>query len=254
VKSIFLLICILIFPTTCFSDASKIADGDYPFRPGEKLTYELFWEVIPAGTAVLEVRPMETVDGTRAYHFAFTVKSTPFIDNFYKVRDFVDAYVDTSMTHSILYRQKQQEGKHKRDIAVTFDWIKAQTQYENFGKKTKPIPILPGTFDPLSVFYAFRLRQLGENMTFEIPVSDGKKCTIGKARILERQTIKVASGEYDTFLVEPDMKDVGGVFNKSKDAKLHVWVTSDENHIPVKITSKVVVGRFVAELVSIEKN
>jgi hypothetical protein len=64
----------------------------------------------------------------------------------------------------------------------------------------------------------------------------------------------VPCGIFDTYLVEPDLKDIGGVFRKSKNAKLEVWVTSDNRHIPVKIKSKVIVGSFVAELISEAKS
>lgn len=60
----------------------------------------------------------------------------------------------------------------------------------------------------------------------------------------------MASGTYDTYLIEPELKHVGGVFEKSKNAKIQLWVTADKRRIPVKIKSKVVVGSFVGELVS----
>ena len=49
---------------------------------------------------------------------------------------------------------------------------------------------------------------------------------------------------YDTYLIEPELKHVGGVFEKSKDAKIQLWVTADEHRIPVKIASKVAIGHF----------
>jgi len=85
-----------------------------------------------------------------------TTRTYPVIDLFYKVRDRIDAYTDAAMTHSILYK-KRKEGKSKRNVVVNFDWAKPEAQYSNFGKKSNPIPIQPGSFDPLSVFYAFRL-------------------------------------------------------------------------------------------------
>jgi hypothetical protein len=42
------------------------------------------------------------------------------------------------------------------------------------------------------------------------------------------------------------------VFEKSKDARIQLWVTADRRHIPVKIKSRVVVGTFVGELVTAE--
>lgn len=141
-----------------FSKNIEAAEKNFPFYPGEKLTFQLKWTLIPAGEGILEVLPIETINGVKAYHFVLTAKSNSFVDLFYKVRDRIDAYTDIEMNHTILYKKKQREGK---------------TQ-----------------------------------------------------------------------------KDVGVVFEKSKNAKIQVWVTADKRRMPVKIKSKVVVGSFVGELVS----
>jgi hypothetical protein len=62
----------------------------------------------------------------------------------------------------------------------------------------------------------------------------------------------VPYGSFDTWLIEPDIKDVGGVFEKSKNAKIQIWITNDERRIPVLLRSKVIVGSFYAELIKIE--
>jgi hypothetical protein len=240
------LVCFVLAPTT---DALA---NDFPFEPGEKLTFEVRWAFIPAAEAVLEILPLETFNGKKAYHFVMTTRTNAFADVFYKVRDRFDGYADEKMDHSVLYKKKG-SGKKQRDITVTFDWEKRQAQYVSLDEVRKPIPILPGSFDPLSVFYAFRLTPLKEGLELQVPVADGRKCVMGKARVIRRETIKVRGVSYDTFFVEPDLEHVGGVFEKSPKAKVQIWVTADANQIPVKLKSKVVVGSFVAELVSIEK-
>ena len=219
----------------------------FPFSPGEKLTFQVTWSFIPAGEGILEILPMEKVNGIRSYHFVMTTRTYPIIDLFYKVRDRIDAYTDAAMSHSILYK-KRKEGKSKRNVVVNFDWAKPEAQYSNFGKKSNPIPIKPGAFDPLSVFYAFRLHALKEQMELQAPVTDGKRCVIGKVKIVRRATVKVASGTYDTFLVEPELKHIRGVFKKSKNAKLQIWISADHRRIPVRIRSKVFIGNFVADV------
>jgi hypothetical protein len=134
---------------------------------------------------------------------------------------------------------------------VNFDWEKLQARYSNFDERGKPVAILPGSFDPLSVFYSFRLFQLQEGDDLEAPVTDGRKCIVGKAKVIKREKIKVKDAVYDTFLVEPDLEQLGGVFEKSKNAKLQIWVTADGASIPVRVKSEVFVGSFVAELVSL---
>ena len=52
------------------SPGSEAAEKDFPFYPGEKLTFELRWEFVPAGEATLEVLPMVTVNGLKSYHLS----------------------------------------------------------------------------------------------------------------------------------------------------------------------------------------
>ena len=234
-----------------FINSLQASDQNFPFYPGEKLTFELKWAFIPAGEAVLEVLPLETVQGVTSYHFALTVRSNAFIDNFYKVRDRIDAFADLEMTHALLYKQKQQEGTTQRDIVVNFSWEKFQAQYTNFNNQQAPIDIFPGSFDPLSAFYFVRLFEPKKKLMLERPVTDGKKCIIGKAFFIKKETVTVAAGTYDTYLMEPETEKIGGVFEKSQGAKIQIWITADQRRIPVKIKSKVVVGSFTGELVSV---
>jgi hypothetical protein len=244
------LICIF---TICGSSiVSNAIEKELPFSPGEKLTFKLKWMFITAGEAVLEVLPFETINHVKSYHFALTAKSSSFVDHFYKVRDRIDAYMSEEMTHSMLYKKDQHEGKRIRDEVVEFDWKRNKAQYSNFKKRRKPIDISPGTFDPLSAFYYVRLVDIKENSVVERPVTDGKKCVVGQAAVIRREEIKIAGVTYDTYLIEPDLRHVGGVFEKSKDAKIQIWITADKRRIPVKLKSKVVVGSFVGELVSAE--
>ena len=46
------------------------------------------------------------------------------------------------------------------------------------------------------------------------------------------------------------MNNLGGVFNKSPKGLLKVWYSHDDRRVPVKVSSKVVVGSFTATLKS----
>ena len=153
----------------------------FPFYPGEKLIFQLKWTLVPAGEGILEILPIETINGVNAYHFVLTARSNSFIDFFYKVRDRIDAYTDIEMTHTILYKKKQHEGKTKRDVVVNFNWNNNKARYSNMKNVREPIDVLKGSFDPLSAFYYIRLFDLKKKLTIERPVTDGKKCIIGKS-------------------------------------------------------------------------
>ena len=128
------------------------AEGHHPFWPGEKMHFVLKYGPIPAGTATLEVHDMDKIKDLEAYHFVLTARSNSFIDIFFKVRDRIDSYTDTGMNHSLYYKKDQKEGKTRRYIRVDFDWEKKESTYVNFDTEPKTISLMPGTFDPLSVF------------------------------------------------------------------------------------------------------
>jgi hypothetical protein len=244
-----LIVCAFCF--TAQARESSTATTRPPFTPGERLSFVLSWSGIPAGKATLEVLPMADKETRPAYHFRMTAESNAFVDVFYKVRDRIDSYVDPRITRSLRYLKKQHEGSRRRDIVVEFDPAGRSAHYKD-EKRNKTISLKEGTFDPLGIFYYARTQPLAPGHQIQRRVTDGLKNIMGRARIVSRQKITVIAGTFDTLLMEPEMEHIGGVFEKSKGAKIRLWVTDDARRIPVKIASKVVVGSFVGELAAIE--
>lgn len=248
------LMLALIFTTVpsslCIGSSMQGFDKNVPFSVGERLIYRGRWGVLPAGEVTLEVLPKETIDGMETYHFAMITKTNAAVDLLYKIRERQDSYIDANITHSILYK-KRNESKHPRDIIVNFDWEKHEASYANFGEKMAPIHIVPGSFDPLALFFILRLQDLKENSVIEIPVTDGKKNIGVKATVTKREMIKVEEKTYDTFLVTPDMERLENIVKKSDDPQLKIWFAADNKKIPVKMQSKVGIVSFIFELVSI---
>lgn len=243
-----LWVAVVLFGANPVRAEGDAAANGTAFQPGERLTFALKWTIVPAGTAVLEVLPREHMAGLDAFHFVLTARSNAFVDAFYMVRDRVDAWADAAMKRSLLYRKKQREGSTRRDITVTFDWEAMTVQYVNGNDVRDPIAITEGSFDPLSIFYWSRFAPLSVGGRLQRPVTDGKKHVLGIAHVVRREYIRVPAGRFDTFLIEPDLRHVGGVFEKSPGAKLQLWVTADRRRLPVKLKSKVVVGSFTGEL------
>ncbi len=252
VQPLLLLAVFLTGPLPPVGAAEK--DAVTAFAPGERLVFELRWAFLTVGTATLEVLPLQTINAQPARHFVMTAESNAFLDTLYKVRDRIDTFTDADLTRSVLYKKQQHEGPTIRQIEVQFDWENLKMRYlktEKGGGEDKLVPMMPGSFDPLAAFYNVRnTKNIGVGAIVESPITDGNRNVIGRARIVKRETIKVKGTRYATFLVEPELKDVGGVFEKSKDARIQIWVTADHRRIPVRLKSKVAVGSFVGDLVS----
>ena len=236
---------------SCAGSGIEVFKREVPFHPGERLLYRAKWGVLPAGEVTLEVLPKETIEGVETYHFAMIMKTNAAVDLLYKIRERQDSYIDTDITHSILYK-KRAEGKHPRDVIINFNWEKREAFYSNFGRNTAPIKILPGSFDPLALFFILRLHSFKESSVIEIPITDGKKNVGLKATIAKREIIKIGAKVYDTFAVIPGMESLENVVKKSDDPQLKIWFTADDRKVPVKIQSKVGVVSFIFELAQAE--
>ena len=245
-----LLPVILVF---CFLPArTGLAEQvSLPFRPGEKFTYRITWSGIPIGYAVLEVLPLAEINGKPAQHFVLRGKTEGVVDVFYRVHTRIDGFTDPAVTRTVFFKN-QVSGRHNKQITYQFDWENHLLRRTDNGRKRPPISILPGTFDLLSVFYFSRLRPLAVNTVYKCPVTDGKKNVIGRVTVVRRETITVADKAYETFLLEPETRHIGGVFKKSRNPKIQLWVTADSRRIPVRVRSKVIVGSFYGELVAAE--
>ncbi|MEN8211203.1 MAG: DUF3108 domain-containing protein [Thermodesulfobacteriota bacterium] len=237
---IFLLLC-----KPVFSENTKM-----PFTIGEKLEYSLNWGGIKAGTASLEVMPAKKINGEKACRFVMHAKTTPFIDRIYKVRDTFISVANSGLAFSYYYIKKQHEGKRKKNITVTFDNKKNTAQYVCKKKAKKPISIEPGTIDPLTALYYTRIMIDNDVNSIQRYVTDGKKNILGRVKVIKKDIIEINGKNIESFLVEPDMQNIGGVFKKSKHAKLQIWLSADDRRIPLMIKSKVIVGSFTALLIS----
>ncbi|MFH2091640.1 MAG: DUF3108 domain-containing protein [Pseudomonadota bacterium] len=229
--------------------------GKLPFAVGEQIVYTISWEMIPAGKAWFKVLDFTDMNGQKAWHFVLEAKSKAYVDLFYKIRDKFESQTNEAFTHSLLYK-KTQRGKADKQVVVEFDWTQKKATYSNFGGKRDPIDIPENTFDPLSSFYKLRSLPLNEwrlenKEKLFFPVTDGKKCFIQEGQILKQETLTLDSGTYDTYLIAPQVTHFSGVFEKSDNPTVMVWVSADERQVPVRIKIKVLIGSIIFDLAAI---
>lgn len=218
-----------------------------PFLPGEKLEYDLSWGIFPIGHASLEVAFKE-ISSNEPWEIRFFVRTNDFADAIYKVRTEITSWVDSNFTKSLRYIKSQQEGKTKKEIEVDFDYNQRKVIYSEKGREPLNISLNKKVFDPLAIAYAFRYRPVGAGGQKVLPTSDGKKLIDVTVTVGETEKVRVPFGSFQANDVIPNMKTLSGVFKKSPKGILRVWYSNDKRRIPIKISSKVVVGSFTAKL------
>ncbi len=218
-----------------------------PFNPGDHFYYDVKWGIMKVGEVEMLVERAEEGE-VGELKFILLLRTTPWADLLYRVRNRIESFTDGEVTQTLHYRKNQREGSLHREIVVDVDWDKQSAQYSNFGEPLDPIPIEPGCQDPYSILFAYRLHEKKIGQTIRIPVTDGKKTLMTEIEIVRKERVKVEAGKFDCVSVSADVKGLGGVFRKSENAAIDLWFSNDEHEIIVKMTSSVNVGKFRVEL------
>ena len=217
------------------------------FHIPEKLVYELRWMGIKAGTASIEIINEEDI--TKIISQAHSAK---FISLFYKVEDRIESTLSQGSSLSpigqpIKYRVKIREGRHRRDKEVIFDRGKGKALYFDYrNNEEEEFEVPSPVFDPVSGFYYFRTLELVVGEPVYITVFDSKKIWDVEILVLRKEKVTLPAGTFDTIVVKPLLKSEGIFFRKGE---VHIWLTDDLKHIPVKLTLKVKIGHVTATLV-----
>lgn len=210
------------------------------FGVGEKLSFDINYGFINAGTASMEVSRLIEYNDRPCYQIQTRARSNSFFSSFYRVEDRVESITDAVGIFSWRFEKDLSEGNYKAKRQCTFDQPR-QLVYE--GKDT--ISVAPFIQDALSTLYFARTQKLeiGKSLYLDNYV-DGKSYKL-EVKVLREETIKVNAGSFDCLVVEPLTSSVGVFKNEGR---LTVWLTNDRLKMPVLMKSKVLVGSISAEL------
>jgi hypothetical protein len=213
------------------------------FKEGERLVFDVGYSFITAGEAVMSVPRVDTLFGRPAYQVLFTVNSTKAFSWIYKVDDRYETYLDIQGMFPWHFTQRVREGSYSRDFEAWFDQINNIAYADN-----KQYPIPPYVHDAVSAFYFVRTLDYSKSRVGEkIILQNFFKDTtyVLSVKFLGRQRIEVDAGTFDCIIVEPLMRE-GGLFKS--EGRVLIWLTDDERKIPVKVSTKVVIGSIESEL------
>jgi hypothetical protein len=228
-----------------------------PIWVGEKLTYQVTYLGIPAGTFTLEALPYKAVGDRKVYHIMAKAWNSAVFGLMYKLEDYVETYIDFDGFFSHRFHLHQDETKQVRDSQELYDSEKKQSYWWNrwdrkergYSENKDFYPMEPFPQDTLSSLYYLRAVPLPPHATVSFPVmSEGKPLT-AYVTVVEREELDTAAGTLKTVKLKPEAA-TRGVLERKGDS--YMWLTDDDRRFLVKIEAKVKIGYVVAELKKIE--
>lgn len=245
-KRIFILLTVLI-TVFAFKDDTppKLKHTNHrAFQDGEHLTYSVAFSIFSAGIANLTVNDT-ILDNQKLLHLDMKGATTGLADIIYKVRDRYESFIDSETDMPVKAVRDIREGGYKYYNEVLFNRDSSTVLSQRSG--VKPVP--ENTLDILSAFYYARNHyfndslKMGEVISFMTYFSDEQFPFRMKYEGVE--IVKTKIGKVECYKFAP-ITEIGRSFESNDD--MNLWISKDDNRIPVKIKFELVVGSFTCVL------
>jgi hypothetical protein len=220
------------------------------FRRGEKLIYRVYFRSfvtgrVNAGDITLQVTDSDRkFNGRDTYHIECVGKSRKSFHWFMNVEDKFESFIDERALFPWLFIRQTHEGHFRKDDEVVFrpDSNVAISRYA-----VKKIP--PKVQDILSAYYYARttnFTKLPPGEALSVPIFYEDSVFISNVICNDREKVKTRMGYFNCVKFLP-MVLTGNAF--SSRFPMTVWISDDENKIPILIKAALVLGRVEVELI-----
>ncbi len=115
---------------------------------------------------------------------------------------------------------------------------------------TKPFSF-PGLFDLHGAMLYLRSQPLTDHTVYQIVVYPATSPYLTTVTVLGRERVSVRAGSYNAIKMDLQLKRVGKKFELEPHRKFRratIWISDDENRIPLRIEAQIFVGTVFAEL------
>ena len=220
------------------------------FQDGEWFRFRMRYGFLNASYAIATVRET-TFKDQAVYHVAATGKTTGFARWFFKVDDYFDSYFEKDIVRPIRFVRNISEGNYKRHVEIDFDHINQSGIMHDLLRKTKTeISFAPNLQDLVSAFYFLRnhfdLEGIRVGETASLHMIYDKKPFAFQFRFLGYENVKTKFGVVPCVKFRPYVEE-GRIFKK--ESGLSLWVSNDNNRIPIKVVAELSVGSLDVDLV-----
>ncbi len=236
--------------------SDRCLTDNFAFNPGEEVEYTVYynWGFIWVNAGRVTFNVFEKLFRNRpVYHFDSYGTTHRKYDWVFKVRDRFQSYVDIETFRPLWYEMDTYEGGFEaRDVYNFFpeeNLVITRTENSDKPLQIDTLEIETCSFDVLTAIYVarnidFASYQVNETIPFSILIGnelfDLNPRYLGKETIVTREKETFDCIKFSVELVE------GFIFTAGNE--MFVWVTDDDNRIPVLVEAQIRIGSVKAML------
>jgi hypothetical protein len=217
------------------------------FKAGELLEYDVSYSSalgdFTAGKARVKIKEWDDMEGNTGFHFVGTGETNNFFDVFYEVVDRFESKVDGKTLLPFHFIRNTHEGSYIYNDTVFFD-RNLDSVFSMRKKKRVPADV----HDIVSAVFYMRtlsIEDFGEDSVYQLNFYLDDSVYNSAIKFEGKGIIETKWGWLPCLKVWP-MLAIGEVFTNKY--PMSVWITDDENHIPIMAESEIIVGSVKMEL------
>ena len=239
-----IIILVLVITTLGFSSQKERA-----FDTGEWFKFRIHYGLINAGYATLEVQ--EAVrNNKKVYHAIGKGYTTGMSRFFFKVEDNYESYFDKETGNPYQFVRKINEGGYTKNQEGFFNQSTNRILVKDYKNKSENTYLIPeNTQDIMSTFYYLRnyptIDKLKVGESVAIDMFFDNETTKFKLKFIGTEDLETKFGVVPTMIFRPLVQS-GRVFKEQE--SLTVWISDDDNKIPLRIQASLAVGSIKADL------
>lgn len=221
----------------------------HKYSDGVTYVFNVEWRLFTAGTASMRLEAAGDQQKVVA-----SADSAGMVSLLYTVHDRFESYFDRRTFCSQRINKHTEEGFHKKDTNIRFDYpsrraVLDERNLKNNQTKTAQEDIPGCVVDVLSGIYYIGSLPLPVGAVHTFPVNDGGKTMQVRATVEAREQVKTDAGTFNTIRVRTD--ETSGVMKKR--GSVWIWYTDDANRMPVQMRARAFWGTLNLRLARVEK-
>ena len=244
----------LILSTTPIA-AEEQADESFRYA-GEEFYYSLRLNGVEAIRVGVRAGDVQYKKGTPYVPVSGTAQSTGFFDSVYSVNDKANTFLHPTTFRPLRSEKVFDENGSRRTYKVDFthSTYRAKVEKAKEQRTRKFTASIPGTtHDMISWFYELRSQEIAQGDELSFFVYDGWKLSRIRGKVAGKEDIYTPMGWFKTWRIDFERDVMHSRRNRGQEPTLRVkapsklgatmWVSRDENRVPVKMRIKTAFGQ-----------
>ncbi len=220
-------------------------------KPGEELTYRVSWGLFNHAGEIRIFARNETNDQKPCTVVVTTTSTRGFLRGLYQFDARAESVFNNETGRMVVHTERSAAGKKPTDTLLTFDYATGIADYRDLVRPEKNQMVTLPAGDPMDLITC-----LVQTRTWNLKPGDQRDVLVMfeeepyelTFHAIGYENVSTPLGQFKTLVLEPRMERTAAKGMFKRGSNVRVWISQDEQHLPVKFEVEFKFGVGVSTL------